>query len=421
MAHVAPSPRAGTSRRLLAITAIVCAAATAAGVILLWPGDVPQGGLQDSASIGPAFDAEVRSVEEGSCGASPDPSAPDCILLSVKLLSGPETGDEAELEFPSSSPLGGFDVGDRITVARSAGEGAPRYSYVDRDRKSTLLFLSLAFALAVVALGRLRGFMALLGLAASVVVILRFILPAVLAGESPVAVAIVGSSVIAFLALYLAHGFGPLTTVALLGTLASLVITLALSELFTGLAGFTGFTGEESFFLNLGAGQVDLRGLVLAGVIIGALGAIDDMTVTQASTVWELHRADPAMPSRELFGAAMRVGRDHVASTVNTLFLAYAGASLPLLLLFVLADRSFVSVANGEVVAVEIVRTLVGSIGLVASVPITTALAAVSLGRIGAGWRGGGDTILESDEGTPVGPPERAWMPERRRDLWRRR
>ena len=421
MAHAAAPDPAGSperARRLLAITAVICAVATAAGVIALWPGARPEGALQGTASIGPVVDAEVRGVQDAGCAGSPDPTSPDCLLVSVEVVSGPDAGVETELEFPADSPQATFDVGDRITVARVQGEGAPRYAYFDRDRSSALIVLGLVFALAVVALGRVRGLMALLGLIASGLVIVRFILPAVLSGESPVAVAIVGCSSIAFLALYLAHGFGSLTTVALLGTLASLVITLILSELFTSLADFTGFSGEESFLLNLGAGQVDLRGLVLAGVIIGALGAIDDMTVTQASTVWELQGANPAMTPRKLFGAAMRVGRDHVASTVNTLFLAYAGASLPLLLLFVLTDRSFASVANGEVVAIEIVRTLVGSIGLVASVPITTTLAVLALGRTGTGRR---SRHPEPEEATLGGPPEKLWLPERRWQLWKRR
>jgi uncharacterized membrane protein len=154
------------------------------------------------------------------------------------------------------------------------------------------------------------------------------------------------------------------------------VVTAILGIVFVDLASFSGVANEEAFYLNLGGGTIDLRGLVLAGVIIGALGAIDDMTVTQASAVWELHAANPDLGRFGLYRSAMRVGRDHVASTVNTLVLAYAGASLPLLILFVLSTQSLGTVANSEVVATEIVRTLVGSIGLVAAVPVTTWLAA---------------------------------------------
>jgi uncharacterized membrane protein len=149
-----------------------------------------------------------------------------------------------------------------------------------------------------------------------------------------------------------------------------------LAQTFVGLANLSGFASDEATLLNLESGAIDIGGLVLAGVIIGALGALDDVTVTQASAVWELRAANPALGSRGLFRSGLRIGRDHIASTVNTLLLAYAGASMPLLLFFVISEQSLASVANQEIVATEIVRTLVGSMGLVASVPITTLLAA---------------------------------------------
>jgi uncharacterized membrane protein len=166
-----------------------------------------------------------------------------------------------------------------------------------------------------------------------------------------------------------------MTTVALLGTLAALTLTASLSALVVVTANLTGFASEEATLLTLFEG-LDIRGLLLAGVVLGAAGAIDDVTVTQASAVAELKAANRGMPFAELFASGLRIGRDHIASTVNTLLLAYAGASLPLLVLFVLSEQSLGAIANSEVVAVEIVRTLVGSIGLVASVPITTWLAA---------------------------------------------
>jgi uncharacterized membrane protein len=181
--------------------------------------------------------------------------------------------------------------------------------------------------------------------------------------------------------LYLAHGFTDLTHVALLGATGALVITVILSSLMTNLAQFSGLAGEESLYLTL-FGGIDVAGLLLAGIVLGALGALDDVTVTQASTVWEVRRANPTLGVGELTAAGLRVGRDHIASTVNTLLLAYAGASIPLLLLFGLSQQSLGTIANSEVVAVEIVRTLVGSIGLVTAVPITTWLAARTVIRI---------------------------------------
>ena len=245
-----------------------------------------------------------------------------------------------------------------------------QYSYFDRQRRPVLWWLAVAFAVVVVALGRMRGFAALVGLGASIVVLLQFVVPAILDGRDPLWVAIVGSTVIAYVALYAAHGFTRMTTVALLGTLAALGLTAVLSWIAVAAARFSGLTGEEVYIITI-AGHFDLSGLILAGIVLGALGAIDDITVTQASTVWELHALRPDLGRVALMRSGLKVGRDHVASTVNTLLLAYAGAAMPLMLFFVLAKQSIGTVLNSEIVAVEVVRTLVGSIGLVLAVPLT--------------------------------------------------
>jgi uncharacterized membrane protein len=235
--------------------------------------------------------------------------------------------------------------------------------------------VAIVFALVVVVLGGWRGATALVGLVISVLILLAFVLPAILDGRSPVLVAVVGSAAIAYVTMYLAHGFGRMTTIALVGMTAALVLTAVLSAIVVDLARFTGFVTEETSLLTFFEG-IDVTGLLLAGIVLGAAGALDDVTITQAATVWELKAADPSLGHVGLFRRALRVGRDHIASIVNTLLLAYAGASLPLLVLFVLARQSLGTIANSEVVAVEIVRTLVGSIGLVAAVPLTTWLAA---------------------------------------------
>ena len=207
--------------------------------------------------------------------------------------------------------------------------------------------------------------------------ILQFMLPSMLDGNSPPLVAIVGASAVAFVALYLANGIRPMTTVALISTLGALAITVGLATLFTNLAHFTGAANEDALLVGLGTSAIDLKGLVLAGMVLGALGALNDITVTQASAVGELRTAQPELSRRDLYRSGLRIGRDHISSTVNTLALAYAGASLPLLLLFTLSGQSLGSVANGEIVAVEIVSVLVGSIGLVAAVPISTWFASI--------------------------------------------
>jgi uncharacterized membrane protein len=233
------------------------------------------------------------------------------------------------------------------------------------------------FALAVVVVGRMRGVMALVALAISFLVLTFFILPAILQGSNPLVVAVVGASAIMLIALYMCHGLSARTSVAVIGTLISLLLIGLLGSLFIDWAALTGNTDDNTGLIHGLYPEIDMSGLLLAGVIIGSLGVLDDVTVTQTSAVWELHEANPAMGWRGLYRAGIRIGRDHIASVVNTLVLAYAGAALPLLLLFSIAQSSVGTVANSELVAEEIVRTLVGSIGLVASVPVTTALAAL--------------------------------------------
>jgi uncharacterized membrane protein len=228
-------------------------------------------------------------------------------------------------------------------------------------------------AAAVLAVGRWRGLTALLALGVSFLGLLFFIIPGILNGESPLLVAVVGAIAIMFAVLYLTHGVNVHTSVAILGTLLSLILTGAFGYLFTVLTRLTGFGSEDSVYLTISLGTVDVRGLLLAGIIIGALGVLDDVTITQSSTVEEL--AATATSRLELYRAASRVGRNHIASAVNTIVMAYAGASLPLLLLIAAGGRPAGQLISSELIAQELVRSAVGTIGLVAAVPITTGLA----------------------------------------------
>ncbi len=366
--------RVGITRALPAILACVLAVAVIIGGILLRPtgGDRPD--LSELGITARTYGAVVVEVITGPCESNPDLQ---CAVTALRLTQGPDTGTVVHLVLVVSETSTSFGLGDRVVLNyQDAAEPEFRYSYADRQRRPVLLVLAVVFALVVVALGRMRGLAALIGLAGSVVILLEFVLPAILDGRNPLAVAVVGSAAIAYLALYAAHGFTRMTTVALLGTLAALGVTAVLSSVAVGVARFSGLTGDEAFIIAV-AGHFDLSGLILAGIVLGALGAIDDITVTQASTVWELHAVRPDLGQAALFRSGLKVGRDHVASTVNTLLLAYAGAAMPLLLFFVLAGQSIGTVLNGEVVAVEVVRTLVGSIGLISAVPLTTWLAAV--------------------------------------------
>ena len=369
------------TRRLLAVAAGLLFLLTVGGVVALWPrGPLPEV-TAGVSFVSETIDAEVVEARDTPCAAATEGDV-SCRLVTYRIEEGPDEGRDVTQELLVTPSTPDLEAGDRVMLALDpqAPDERFRYRLVDRRRTGTLLWLALAFAAAVVLLGRLRGLAALAGLAASLAVLLKFVLPSVLTGHPPVAVAIVGAAAIAFFALYLAHGLTTMTTVALLGTLSSLAITAVLASVFVALTKLTGFGSEEATVVSVGAAEIDLAGILLGGVVIGALGAIDDMTVTQASAVWELRGANPRLDRADLTRSGLRIGRDHVASTVNTLALAYAGASMPVLLLLVLSRQSVGTVLSGEVIATEIVRTLVGSIGLVAAVPITTWLAAWTAG-----------------------------------------
>lgn len=356
----------------LAAVVLAVAIAIVVGLILLWPTDTPD---IDRTEIGFADEivrAETVTAVVGPCSFDADA---DCRHFQLTLIEDP-VGDIALLEFTDDPGQPTMAEGDVVFLAIvEFDDGTVQYQYAGQDRSALLVISTLVFAAAVIGLGRIRGVAALVGLALSIALLLWFILPAIVGGADAVLVALVGGGAIAMVSLYLAHGYNPLTHVAALGAFSALALTTALSWLVVEVAGFSGLVSEESFFL-LAIPDLDLNGLLLAGIVLGAIGALDDVTVTQASAVWEVHGANPAMSSSDLFESGLRVGRDHIVSTVNTLLLAYAGASLPLLLFFTLSHQSLGFIASSEVVALEIVRTLVGSIGLVAAVPVTTWLSA---------------------------------------------
>jgi uncharacterized membrane protein len=365
--------------RLFTGVALALAVATIVGLIVLWPGDV-----ETPLAEGFAVDterAEVQRVEERRC---PNFSEQTCQLVTVRLETGPDAGDDARLQLGASGLDPDLDPGEEIRVIKGpearpgtqalAGAG---YSFNDFERRGPMLVLAAIFVAVVLLFARLRGALSLTGLAFSIAIVLLFVVPAILDDKPPLAVAVVGSLAVALITIPLAHGGGPKSLSALLGTAVSLLLTAGLAVLFTELTHLTGLSSEEAAFLQLGQADLSLQGLLLAGIVIGALGVLDDVTISQASTVLALRHANPSLGFRELFGRALQVGRDHVSATVNTLVLAYVGAALPVLLLFSATDLGVGDAVNFEIVAKEIVATLVGSIGLIAAVPITTALAAL--------------------------------------------
>ena len=371
-------------RGLQAVLVFVVAAAVATGLgtLALWPTEEGVTSATESAAeIGLAterYGATVQEVRDGPCSYSSDNNPRNCRHVTAVLDEGPAVGSaialtEFDLGFAATAP--------RLTVEQKIILGyepsTDFYFYADADRRTPLAWLSALFAVFVIALGRRRGVLALVGMAGTVAVLVAFVAPSILDGNDPLLVAVVAASAIAFVSLYLIHGFNSTTTVALAGTLSALGLTLALSWAFFELSHFTGLASEEALTLPFITGGIDLTSLILGGAVLGALGALDDITVTQAALVAELHYRNPGLGTRQLVASGVRVGREHIASTVNTLLLAYAGASFPLLMLLAVSDQSMVMVANSELIAVEIVRTLCGSIGLVAAVPITTLLAAL--------------------------------------------
>ncbi len=373
--HGRPRRAPRPARLLLALLLAPFVLATGVGLAVLWPDD-PTPPVPDA--IGPPaelFDGTVTRLTRGPCVGTDESQDVTCQDLRVRLTEGPEAGETVRIELSEGPGSPRLDDGDKIVLGRVTGEDDTWY-FSDFQRRTPLLVLGFLFALAVVALARWRGVTALAGLGLSMIVLIRFVLPAILEGRSPVAVAVVGSAAIMFVALYLSHGLNARTTTAVLGTLGSLALTGILAYVFVEASRLTGLASEEAGFLQAAVAQVNLEGLLLGGIVIGSLGVLDDVTVTQASAVWELHAANPKYGFRQLFSSGLRIGRDHIASTVNTLVLAYAGASLPLLVLFTVSNRNLGDVVTGEIVAQEVVRTLVGSIGLVAAVPLTTALAA---------------------------------------------
>jgi len=271
-----------------------------------------------------------------------------------------------------------YKVGQEVKISRvSDPEGGEVLYISDYVRRGTLVQLFAVFVLCAVAVARWHGVMSILSMGYSFVVIIYGVLPAILAGNDPVLVAVLGSCAIVPVTFYLSHGVNKKTTASVIGTVLSLIITGILTALYTRMAHITGMASDEASFLQLYMPQaINFQGLLMAGIMIGTLGVMDDITISQASVVEQLKHASTAS-IREIFTRAMKVGHDHIASLVNTLVLVYAGASLPLLLLFVneTSGISFLDVLDVEVVAEEIVRTLVGSIGLIIAVPLTTLIA----------------------------------------------
>jgi uncharacterized membrane protein len=373
---VPPAP--WRTRVILACLVIPAIVVTGLGLWMLWPSaaDVPERVPVVVEGSEMVIATVVGPLEESNGDTWPTTEDATAGDVEVRLPDGSTAGMQADPRF-------GLEPGDRVTALfiGDFAESPTPYVFMDHQRDVPFGILAAAYVLVVLLVARWRGLAALLGLGAAFAVFVWFTFPALLAGENAMGVALVTSAAVMLVVLYVAHGLTARTTVALLGTLAGLALTAGIGGWASGAANITGASDEMAQNLPLIAPGVDLRGIALCGLVLAGMGVLNDVTITQASAVWELRAMAPHAPRRVLFARAMRIGRDHIASTVYTIAFAYVGAALPLLLTVWLLDQSPVmSLTSGEI-AEEVVRTLVGSIGLVLAIPITTAIAAVVVPR----------------------------------------
>lgn len=387
------APFDSTAARIVVGLLAAMGIAVLVGLVALWPEhrtvDIP---LPYQNAHGGAVTTEsgtVLATRLGECGSpstgqvlTADPAAgqtPDsaCALDLIAITSGPNSGAKTQLEFTAGGGQPTLAAGEHIRITRQVdAQGATSYSFYDYERTWPLIAVAAAFAIVICLVARWRGLRALVGILVAFLVLAVFLLPALRDGGPALPLALTASAAILFVVIYLAHGVSMRTSAALLGTLTAMLLAAGLSWAVIELTHLTGLSDEQNNEVAAYMGGVSISGLLLAGFIIGSLGVLNDVTVTQASTVYELAELGDGSSRRDIFLGAMRVGRDHIASTVYTLVLAYAGNSLPLMLLFSVANRSLGDVLTSEGVAIEIARSAVGGIALVLSVPLTTAIAA---------------------------------------------
>lgn len=378
------------------LTALVVLAAllTVVSMALLWPDREALKALRPANPFqGVTFlTGSVSAITPGKCPGTtedrgPDGTVPieaDCATATVRLKGADPAAEPIQVPVPPETVRAGMATGDALRLAKYPSQpGEPDiYAFVDYDRTSPLVLLGIVFAVLVVAVARFKGLAAILGLAVVYPTVVGFMIPALRAGEDPVLVAVTGSSAIMLVVLYLAHGVNAKTTIALLGTLAGLLVAATLAWWVSSAAHLDGLTSEDNFQLSRLTTGNGLAGIVLCGIIIGGLGALNDVTITQASAVWQMRAVAPHLSAARLFASGLQIGRDHLASTVYTIAFAYIGSGLPLLLLLDLYQQPLGQAITGGQIAEEVARTFVGGIGLILAIPLTTAIAALVAVRL---------------------------------------
>ncbi|XAS67852.1 YibE/F family protein [Micrococcaceae bacterium Sec5.7] len=394
--HSAPTVQAIAARRranwILAAVLVPLTLLTLAAMAMMWPSGSKEGmtlASPYSTAPGVTFDTgKIQSVVVESCTPATAPAetgqdrpkGSDCTFAFTQPDKG---GSTVKVVInPDITKSHGVKQGDNIRYLNlsnvqgaSSGQGAPAYVFVDFVRTLPIIFLAILYAVVVIAVARWRGFRALIGLIGAYFVLVSFMLPGLVEGKPPLLLAMVGSTVIMIGVLYFAHGFSARTSTALLGTMFGLGITSLLAAWATDAANLAGVGNHEASTLVNISGNISISGIILCGLIISGLGVLNDVTITQSSAVWELYELAPNTSARRLFASAMRIGRDHIASTVYTIAFAYAGAALPILIIVMLYDRPLGDALTSAELSEEVVRTLVGSVGLVLAIPVTTLIA----------------------------------------------
>lgn len=402
-----PDVRPGIHRLLVGIVVALAVGTTAMMALL-----VARPPSDPAATAQPLVNGTVVASALSAPDADPAQAAelpPGAVEVDLTVRID-DTGVEVRVPRVVDETGSRYQAGTRVRLEPLPGEGEPVYAVADLRREGPLVLLAALFVVAVLAFGRFNGLRALVGLVLSAVVVVAFLVPAILAGRNSMLVALTAALAIAVLTLYLAHGPSPRTTAAVVGTAVTLLLTGVLAWVVLRTADLIGLAPASSRLAVVLPGGISLDGLLLAGVMLGALGVLDDVTMSQASLVFDLAAADPRASRSQLVRRALHLGRGHVIATINTLFLAYAGASLPVLILFATGVDAITTVLTSEVVAVEIARTLVGSLGLIAAVPLTSTLAASLLVR------------TPSRGAMPALPPITGPLPDLREveeELWR--
>jgi uncharacterized membrane protein len=457
--HMAPTPQALAARKranwILAAVLIPLTLLTLVAMVMLWPSGSKEGITLASpyaAAPGVTFDTgKIQRVVTGSCMDGAQPGAQPDASGQVPAAGEGAQGSECTFAFtepdkggspvkvvinPDVAKSHGVKVGDNIrylnlSKAQGASEsqGTPAYVFVDFVRTLPIIFLAVLYAVVVIAVARWRGLRALIGLVGAYAVLVAFMLPGLVEGKPPLLLAMVGSTVIMIGVLYFAHGFSARTSTALLGTMFGLGITALLAAWATDAANLAGVGSHDAASLTNISDNISISGIILCGLIISGLGVLNDVTITQSSAVWELWELAPETSARKLFASAMRIGRDHIASTVYTIAFAYAGAALPVLILVMLYERPLGDALTSAELSEEVIRTLVGSVGLVLAIPVTTLIAVLvvkATGVKGPAPKGTGTSVSgrvdggSSDAGAPVAsdggaPGSGAAPPETRR------